>query len=43
MVCYESYLSIIKELIKVGVDINWRYGDVIVLMVVCFLGNISVV
>lgn len=35
IVCEKGYVSISKELIKVGIDINIRYVNKILLIVVC--------
>lgn len=42
--CYMGYLSVVKELIKIGVDVNLFDGDKkIFLIFVCYGGYLNVV
>lgn len=43
IVSYMGYFNIVKELIKVGVDVNFNDGDKIFLIVVCYCLYINIV
>lgn len=43
VVCCYGYLDIVEELIKVRVDVNFKYGKYILLIVICLNGYLDIV
>lgn len=43
VVCCGGFIDVVEELIKVGVDVNLKVGDVILLIIVCYKGILILV